>query len=149
MRSTQCSLLILALSILALAAAVLLSSCRSTPVSMPGDLDELLKREIIGAQESNNQTLVDDLSPSAVASWKDVRENPKDWPIVYDLTVKLGSKFVMTTPAATAWPDGGGDVNGNLHFIVMRDGAWRAFCWDYTRPGQTTKGFPWYPPKDG
>jgi len=82
----------------------------------------------------------DALPVDSIASWKDVNVNPKDWPVTHSLAVKLyGRKAIITTEAVKAWKDGGGDVCANLHFIVKRGGVWRAYCFDYARPGQTEK----------
>jgi len=92
----------------------------------------------------------DSLPADSVASSKDTQINPLAWPATQDLKVALGAKLDLVTEAVKVWPDGGGAVCANLHFIVRRDGAWRSYCFDYVRPGQTRKkGLPRPPCKEG
>lgn len=82
----------------------------------------------------------DALNVSEIVSYKDAKEDWRKWPVTQALAVKLsGNKALLTTDAVKVWKDGGGDVAANLHFVVKRAGQWRAYCFDYVRPGQTTK----------
>lgn len=116
-----------------------LGSCGCKGVD-PNQIAERIQDELPDNPSDTPAVAVDALNASEITSYKDAKEDWRKWPVTQSLSVKLsGNKALLTTDAVKVWKDGGGNVAANLHFIVKRDGAWRAYCFDYVRPGQTTK----------
>ena len=116
-----------------------LGSCGCKGVD-PNQIAERIQDELPDNPSDTPAVAVDALNASEITSYKCAKEDWRKWPVTQSLSVKLsGNKALLTTDAVKVWKDGGGDVCASFHFIVKRDGQWRAYCFDYVRPGQTTK----------
>lgn len=101
--------------------------------------------------EPEKPAMKDDKDFSFIQSVKDTQVNPLPWDIECDLKVTVsGNKIILECEGTSGrkWTDKS-NVSGNAIFIVLRDGEWKAFCWDYLRPGQSQKEMVWFPPKEG
>jgi len=64
------------------------------------------------------------------------------WPATRELVCSAHGRTLTVNKAATAGWKSVDDNCGSMWFIVRRDGAWRAYCWDQIRAGQTSRHLP-------
>jgi len=72
------------------------------------------------------------------------------WTLTHAMKATFGGPMDihLEQSATRDWPTKY-DVVGNCWFFIKEAGRWVAFQWDYIRPGQVDRHFPWYPPKHG
>ena len=117
-----------------------LGSCGCKGVD-PNQIAERIQDELPDKPADTPAVASDELAADSIGAWHDVSVSPKSWPVTHQLKATLkGGKITLESDALSDWPDGGGRVAANLHFIVQRQGKWLAYCFDYVRPGQTIKG---------
>jgi hypothetical protein len=79
--------------------------------------------------------------------WKGGSENPKDYEVTHDLRFegKRGGQVRLIQTATKEWENPKGyDVIGVCWIGVLKmDGVIHMRQWDYIRPGQTLRHFPW------
>ena len=89
-------------------------------------------------------SLLDELPvPLSECVWH--QANVAEWPVTHALRAEFGGPMhIHLAQTATAdWP-APYDVIGNCSFVIEQGGRWHVYQWDYIRPGQVDRHFPWY-----
>ena len=93
----------------------------------------------------DEQAFTDALDLSAVV-WHG--PDVSGWEVTHDLRFegKFGGQVRLIQDATKEWPTDYDVVGTCWLFIQDSENRWHAHQWDYIRPGQTLRHFPWNPP---